>query len=591
MDLVLDVPAEEREPPLAVEGRLRREPHEALRPVAQEPLEIAESEDAEAEGRVHHVVDVTLGHPAGLDQVPPRRVGEPVFGADDVLLQAEVGRGLGAEAAGNAPDVDAADEPAAGHEGGERRLEVGFHVLAHARAAPPQARGVQRCRRGDVAVLAGHELVGGDEGARKLREVGGQVLLRVVERVAHEDLVLRADVLVEPRLHEVLVQRLVEDEVVHRETPAEVRPVGDGEGGQVRRHCGIDGHRAHAGQGATARVVVGHDGRDGAAEPVPQPLEAYEDERPVVADRRAERGAELVAREVGLRRGIEVVARVEGVVAMVEVAAAVALVGARFRDRVDLPSGAAAELGSVGIGLDPELPDRLGAERGARRASGRPVGEVVERRPVQQVHVGPRVLAVDAHGQPVGDHRASVAMRVGDDAGLQERQVGVVAAVQRQVADRLLAHEIAELAGARLHERRLRGDGDDLIGSPRVEGCIDDAGLADDEIDAAPHHGPEPGELDVDLPRPQGKARHQVAAVAGRRCGADEAGVDVARADEGARENGAGGIAHDTGELRRRGLRPRERGRGEDQREHAGKSDKAHGDAHSNDPARGTSLS
>ena len=49
MHLVLHVAGEEREAPLTVEGRLRREADEALRPVAQEPLEVPEGEDAEAE--------------------------------------------------------------------------------------------------------------------------------------------------------------------------------------------------------------------------------------------------------------------------------------------------------------------------------------------------------------------------------------------------------------------------------------------------------------------------------------------------------------------------------------------------------------
>jgi hypothetical protein len=249
-----------------------------------------------------------------------------------------------------------------------------------------------------------------------------------------------------------------------------------------------------------------------------------------------------------------VVARVEGVVAVVEVGAAVAVVGPRLGHGVDLPAGVAAELGAVGVGLDAELADGLGAEGGAGGAARGTVGEVVERRAVEQVHVRPRVLAVDAHGEAVGDHRAPVAVRVGDDPRLQEREVGVVAAVQREVADRVLVHEIAELAGTGLDQRRLGGDGDRLVGRAGIEARVHDRRLADHEVDAPAHHGAEPRQLHPDLPLAEGQPRHHVAAVRPRGGGAVEPGVEVARAHQRAGQDPAGGILHGARELGGRGL-------------------------------------
>ena len=55
--------------------------------------------------------------------------------------------------------------------------------------------------------------------ARELRIVGRQELVGVVERVAREELVAGAEVVVDAALHEVLVERLIERERVGRRAP------------------------------------------------------------------------------------------------------------------------------------------------------------------------------------------------------------------------------------------------------------------------------------------------------------------------------------------------------------------------------------
>jgi hypothetical protein len=187
--------------------------------------------------------------------------------------------------------------------------------------------------------------------------------------------------------------------------------------------------------------------------------------------------------EVRLARGIEVVAGVERVVAVEQEGGAVERVGAGLGEHVDLAAGIAAELGAVGVRLDAELTDRLGAKRGAGGAAGRSVGEVVLDRPVEQVDVRPRILAVDAHAEAVRDDRSAVAVRVGEDAGLEQREVGVVAAVQRQLFDRLRADQVAELAARRVDRGGVARDRDLFAQAPHFERDVQDHRLRDGQPD------------------------------------------------------------------------------------------------------------
>ena len=256
-EIVLEVGAKQCEAPVAIELGFRRKADEACRHVDQEIRQVQKAVDAQAEGRVDHVLLVVLGEQPRLDQVAPLRVREVVLEAEDVLHQAQIRRALRPEAL-DAADVDRAHQPTARNELAHRLRGVGLDVLPDAGAAETDPRRVQRAVRQHVAVFAGKELVAREELARELRKIGRQELAGVVERVAPEQLVAGAEVVVHASLHEVLVEPLVEREgVLGQSLPErrtvrarELRQIGSDE--RIDRHCLVR-------QDAEARVVVGDD--------------------------------------------------------------------------------------------------------------------------------------------------------------------------------------------------------------------------------------------------------------------------------------------------------------------------------------------
>ena len=213
-----------------------------------------------------------------------------------------------------------------------------------------------------------------------------------------------------------------------------------------------------------------------------RPFVAAEEEQVVGAERAAQRAARLVAAECRLLVDVEVVAGVEGVVAVEQEAGAGEPVGAGLGDDVDLAAGGAAVLGAVAVRGEAELADRLHPQRRAGGAAGRAVGEVVLQRAVEQVDVGARVLAIDAHRQAVRHHRAVVAVRERVDRRQQLHQVGVVAAVDRNLLDGPLVGQVAELAGLRVHPRRAAHR--DFLGGADLQRERHRGALADGETQA-----------------------------------------------------------------------------------------------------------
>jgi hypothetical protein len=194
-------------------------------------------------------------------------------------------------------------------------------------------------------------------------------------------------------------------------------------------------------------------------------------------ERSADSAAGLVPPEARFAVDVEVVAGVHRVVAVEPEAAAGEPVAARLGQDVDLPAGAAPVLGAVAVRGDAELADGLHAEGRAGGAAGRAVGEVVLQRAVEEVGVGARVLTVDAHRQPVGHDRAVVAIGEHRDAGEELHQVGVVAAVDRDLLDGPLVGQIAEVAGLGAEPgRALHGD---LLGAADLQRQRDRGALAD----------------------------------------------------------------------------------------------------------------
>ncbi len=395
------------------------------------------------------------------------------------------------------------------------------------------------------------------EGARELRVVGRQELVGVVEGVAREQLVAAAQVVVDAPLHEVLVELLAEREGERRQPLAERRPVGARVLRQVGRNRRADRHRA-ARQQAEPGVVVRHHRADRAAEPLDQRFVAEEEERAIAADRPADGAAELVAPEVRLLAGVEEVAGVEGVVAVKGEERAVHGVGARLGDGVDLAAGVAAELGAVGVGLDAELADRLDAERGAGGAARRAVGEVVLDGAVEQVDVRPRILSVHAHPQAVRDHRAAVAVRIRQHPRLEERQVGVVAPVERQLLDGGGADQVAQLGARRVDDRGFAGDGHLFGQAADLERDVLDQRLRHAQLDLAAHVRLEAGQLGAQLVGAGRQDGNDVAPLGAGDGRTHQRGVDVAGGDAHARQHAAVGVLDGPADRGGR-LRPRRR--------------------------------
>ena len=103
-------------------------------------------------------------------------------------------------------------------------------------------------------------------------------------------------------------------------------------------------------------------------------------------------------------------------------------------------------------------------------------------------------------------------MRIGEDARLQQREVGVVAAVERQLVDRLGADEEAQLGAGGVHERRVAGDRDLFAEAADLEGEVDDQRLRDRQLQVAPDVRLEAGELGPQLVDARRQAGDDVAA-------------------------------------------------------------------------------
>ena len=139
----------------------------------------------------------------------------------------------------------------------------------------------------------------------------------------------------------------------------------------------------------------------------------------------------------------------------------------------------------VRVGLDAELPHRLHAERGAGGASRRTVGEIVLQCAVEEVHVGSGVLTVDADAEPVSDDRPAVPVRIGQHSRLQQREIRVVAPVERKGRDCVGPDEIAQIGVGRVDDRRRVDDLDRLDQSADLQLSVDDDRVRDAEGDAA----------------------------------------------------------------------------------------------------------
>ena len=220
---------------------------------------------------------------------------------------------------------------------------------------------------------------------------------------------------------------------------------------------------------------------------------AAEVERPVLHHRSTEVHAELLAIEERLRchvatgidaRRVEVVARVEPVVAVEVERFAVHRVGPRPGGDVDDRAGIPAVLRAEGRVVDLELGHRVD-----RRLEGDlRVRQVVQvdavhhevdgRLPVARRHEGERSLAAQRRAQPRVLRRRAA-------AGHQRPEVDEMPAVQRNLLDRLLGHDLADRDGRRLDERRRAGHGDVFRDCANTQLQIEGDGLGGPDRDLA----------------------------------------------------------------------------------------------------------
>ena len=198
---------------------------------------------------------------------------------------------------------------------------------------------------------------------------------------------------------------------------------------------------------------VGDEGDVGDAEVLAVAFVVGEEEELVVPDGAAERGAEVVALELGDAGLVEVVAGVEEAVAEELVGGAVELVGAGGGDDGDLRAFALAVGGGVGVGDDVELADGVDAEELAGGAAGSDVDErgagVLDA--VEEEEIVLRAAAGD--GEHVADGGVRCADRAGalrgvvDGGGVEGDELVVAAAVEGELLDLARVDEAGGLLG------------------------------------------------------------------------------------------------------------------------------------------------
>src|ERR1700677_1941742 len=149
------------------------------------------------------------------------------------------------------------------------------------------------------------------------------------------------------------------------------------------------------------------------------------------------------------------------------------MVGTAKDTDVDDGSGGAAILCAVVVGFDAELGDGIGGGRdglvGEALVRGA-VGVVVET--VEEEVIELTALAVDVEGG-IAAAVGGVLKDVAADAGNQGGEVGVGAAVEREVLHLAGADDLAALAGVGFEQRGSTAHGDSLACGTYFEGDID----------------------------------------------------------------------------------------------------------------------
>ncbi len=460
-----------------------------------------------------------LDEDAGLHEMPAARVGE-IVGVGPV--GDVVGRRRRAVVAerGQARDRDRAHVRRSGEER-QRALQRVRGELLEPQDTVREARRVQERRRHDPLVLDRQELVVGGRVGLELRQrdgARGQQLPRLVDRVADEDGVLLARLQIDAPLAEVLARRPVEDVGELRDPAAEIGAVRD----RIQIEIRPDGRRR-----ARRHAVVG------ALVAAP--------------DRAAGREAELVARERRRIADIEVVRRIELAVAEELEGGSAVIVAARFGRDADHAAHRAAIVGGEGVGDHAELADRVDAERAVGGGDGGDPGVALHVRAVDEEAVRAAAHAVDVQLHAARARRGARLLREVDDAGLERREADVVAAVQRQLLDRLLRHERRERRRLRVDEHGAGRHRHAFLRRADFQRHGEARLLRDGELQRL-HARVEALQRDADLVLAGRQAGERECAVAVRDNRSRDPRVDVLRDDVGPGQHAAGVVLDGSGE-------------------------------------------
>ena len=208
---------------------------------------------------------------------------------------------------------------------------------------------------------------------------------------------------------------------------------------------------------------VGHHRREGIGRRrvLPSALVVAEEEQLVLEDRPADRAAERIAREVGLRAARPVRGprrRRQLVVTQIVEAVAAELIGPRLDDHVDDGAGHVAELRRVVVRLDADLLHRIRA----RLVEDAVVDALVRVDAVDREVVALDALAVDRRPAAAAHGVELVGIRGGHPGHVQRRR-RQVAPLRRQALDLLPFHDLADDRVLGLQHRAHRHDVDPFL--------------------------------------------------------------------------------------------------------------------------------
>ena len=218
------------------------------------------------------------------------------------------------------------------------------------------------------------------------------------------------------------------------------------------------------------------------------------------------------------------------------------IVGAVLDGNVQNCPARAAELCAHGIGLHPELLNRIRRRADYKaRFIGEIFGQAVVINAVEQIVILIRAHAVgaEAAGALVAGARSG---RGG--AGREHRQAREIAAVQRQVHDFLALHDLAQIGRIGLQRRRRGGDFDSFTELTDFESDIDSQTILDIEGDSLVQRSLESTGFHADRIMTNRQRCHHIIAGRIRGCLGSDVGIDIGDCNRSTWHRGAAVVSH-----------------------------------------------